>query len=701
MDSGQTASLPPLPAEPPGANPLLRDKPALGVPTAGVARIGTLAPLLAPASLQLGARACRHARLDAVLGWGNKPSARRAARLAARRGVPLWRCEDGFLRSLGLGSDGPPLSLVLDDLGIYYDAHGPSRLETLIAGPLEPGARARARALARLWCRERLSKYIGGRESPAPEQPFVLLVDQTAGDLSIAGGLADASSFQAMLQAALENHPHQRIVVKVHPEVARGRRRGHFDAAELNDTRLSICDDGGHPAALLERADAVYVVTSQLGFEAVLWGREVHCFGMPFYAGWGLTHDRLPAPQRRRGGSDRERLIHAALVAYPTYLDPNRGEPCSPERLMAVLGLQQRRRLELPERIEAFGFKPWKQPILRRFLAGSAVRFRRRRSRPHGWGHTCAIWGRDPGTGVARRLQQPEPPELLRIEDGFLRSVGLGANLIAPVSWVVDRRGLYYDAAGPSDLEALLANHAFSEAERARGAALRRRLLEAAITKYNLAAPPWRRPAHARRVVLVAGQVESDASIRYGAGGLRTNRALLEAVRAAEPEAWLVYKPHPDVVAGLRVEREGGFDPHGLCDEVLLEAALDPLYAAVDAVHVLTSLAGFEALLRGGEVHTWGLPFYAGWGLSKDQIASPRRGRPLQLDELVWGCLIAYPRYVSRRSGLFIEAEEAIEELESWRREPAGSLRLWQRLFRRWGQIRERFFTNRTSRTKV
>ena len=63
MNSGQPASLPPL------SNPLLRDEPALGVPTAGVARIRTLAPLLTPARLRLGARACRHAPLDAVLGW--------------------------------------------------------------------------------------------------------------------------------------------------------------------------------------------------------------------------------------------------------------------------------------------------------------------------------------------------------------------------------------------------------------------------------------------------------------------------------------------------------------------------------------------------------------------------------------------------------------------------------------------------------
>jgi capsular polysaccharide export protein len=195
-------------------------------------------------------------------------------------------------------------------------------------------------------------------------------------------------------------------------------------------------------------------------------------------------------------------------------------------------------------------------------------------------------------------------------------------------------------------------------------------------------------------VVLVPGQVESDASIRYGAGSVRTNRALLEAVRAAEPEAWIVYKPHPDVVAGLRPEQGNGFDPRALCDEVVADAAIDRLYDAVDAVHALTSLAGFEALLRGREVHTWGLPFYAGWGLSHDRLPCERRQRRLHLDELVWGALIAYPRYVSRRSGLFVEAEEAVEELARWRGEPSGSLRLWQRLFRRWGQLGERFRTN-------
>ena len=189
----------------------------------------------------------------------------------------------------------------------------------------------------------------------------------------------------------------------------------------------------------------------------------------------------------------------------------------------------------------------------------------------------------------------------------------------------------------------------------------------------------------------------SSDLIRYGAGPLRTNRALLEAVRAAEPQAWLLYKPHPDVVAGLRPERGEGFDPRALCDEVVADAAIEGLYGAVDAVHVLTSLAGFEALLRGREVHTWGMPFYAGWGLSHDRLRCERRGRQLSLDEVVWAALVAYPRYVSRSNGWFVEVEEAVAELALWRREPGGSLQLWQRLFRRWGQIGERFRANRIS----
>ena len=662
----------------------------LGVPSRALARIPTLGSLLAPANLVVGTAACRRAPLTALLAWGRKPSARRAEDISRERGLPVWRCEDGFLRSLGLGPDGPPWSLVIDDLGIYYDALAPSRLEALISRSLSATETDRAAALRALWRAERVSKYNGARETLPPSEPFVLVVDQTMGDLSIRHGMAEGASFQRMLQAALANHPDGLVLLKIHPDVAAGRKRGYLAEALLHHPRLQICADGGHPTALLERAEAVYVVCSQLGFEALLWGRPVHCFGMPFYAGWGLTHDALPPPSRRQPHRPSiDQLVHAALIAYPRYIDPHHGQLSGPETLIRAIGLQRRRQGELPAAVEAFGFKPWKQPILRRFLRGSQLRFRRRHAPSPPEASALAIWGRDPGRGVARRLLQPGA-KLLRIEDGFLRSVGLGANLIAPISWVVDRSGIYYDAGAPSDLESLLRTHRFDEAERGRAAALRQQLVAAALTKYNLQAPPWHRPPGPRRVVLVPGQVESDASILHGAPELQTNLELLQAVRAAEPEAWIVYKPHPDVVAGLRREGSPQVDLQLWCDALLIEGCMDQLLQEVDAVHVLTSLTGFEALLRGVEVHTWGLPFFAGWGLSHDRLTCQRRGRQLQLDELVYAALVAYPRYVSRRSGLFIEPEQAIEELLAWSKEPPQAPNWWRGIFRHWGRWRER-----------
>ena len=80
----------------------------------------------------------------------------------------------------------------------------------------------------------------------------------------------------------------------------------------------------------------------------------------------------------------------------------------------------------------------------------------------------------------------------------------------------------------------------------------------------------------------------------------------------------MIYKPHPDVLAGLRGSRAEAQRTQDACrahcDEIVTDVPMGRLLDAVDEVHTLTSLAGFEALLRGKAVVTWGLPFYAGWG---------------------------------------------------------------------------------------
>ena len=418
-----------------------------------------------------------------------------------------------------------------------------------------------------------------------------------------------------------------------------------------------------HPVRLLREAEAVYVVTSQLGFEALVWGKPVRCFGMPFYAGWGLTQDEIGAPARRSFIS-LEQLVHAALIAYPRYIDPYDGKRTEIETVIDYLGLQRRMRSRFPENIHALGFSRWKRPAIQDFFSGSKLRFHKTsRSIP---ADACvAIWGNVP------RERLPQGTKLIRVEDGFLRSVGLGAELRRPLSLAIDHRGIYYNSGRSSLLETILASTEFSEALVERAGKLRERLTAERLTKYNLNAATWNRPTATRRVILVPGQVESDASIRFGAPGTKTNIGLLRAVRDAAPDAHIVYKPHPDVVAGLRDKGSGEDDATRIADEIVTDVSIVDLIAQIDEVHTLTSLTGFEALIRGKSVTCYGQPFYSGWGLTTDILPVERRTRKLSVDELVTGSLILYPTYVSQTTGRFATPERIVDELIA-RREQGG-----------------------------
>ena len=253
---------------------------------------------------------------------------------------------------------------------------------------------------------------------------------------------------------------------------------------------------------------------------------------------------------------------------------------------------------------------------------------------------------------------------LVQVEDGFVRSAGLGVLLAPAGSFVLDRSGIHYDPSTPSDLESLLAGTEFTPALLARAARLREALIAGAVTKYNLpgALPALDLPPGGR-TILVPGQVEDDAAIRRGGARLRTNLDLLRAVRRENPEAILLYKPHPDVELGMRRGAVPPKEAARLADRVLSGVPIGPLYTLVDEVHCLSSLSGFEALLRGRRVVTHGRPFYAGWGLTEDRDPPPRRGRPLSLDALVAGALILYPRYRDPITGLPCPPEVLLERL--------------------------------------
>lgn len=600
-------------------------------------------------------------RGDAVVVWGNSPTAHRGEGIAARRRLPVVRVEDAFVRSIYPGRLGePPLGVMIDPIGVHYDGTRPSQLEQILArDPLDDSvllARAQA-GIARLRALD-ISKY-NHHDAPAPRAGYVLVVDQTRGDAALMG--AGLGIFRAMLSAAIDAYPTARILIKTHPETALGLRAGHFGPQDAGGN-VALLTDRVSPWAAVEGAIAVYTVSSQLGFEAILAGHRPHVFGHPFYAGWGLTDDATPHPRRNRRLT-RTQLFAAAMILAPRWYDPFRDRLCSFEEAIDLLEARL-----IPQRADrvghvAIGMRLWKRRHLQKVFG---------RTKPLIFINNptqAAIRARALGRGLitwAGKEPADLPPDIqcLRIEDGFIRSRGLGAKLVPPLSLVADDLGIYYDPTRPSRLEKLI-GAPLDTAARARAEVLLTAIQSAHLSKYNLSAANIPLPDHPNRI-LVPGQVEDDASVRLAAGAIDTNLELLRAARAAHPDGFIVYKPHPDVEAGLRIGAIATDDLKGLADSVATHADPINLIAQCDRIFTMTSTLGFEALLRGKPVTCTGVPFYAGWGLTQDLGAIPARRnihpRP-DLIQLCYATLIAYPRYVDPVTGAPCPPEVVLHRL--------------------------------------
>ncbi len=599
---------------------------------------------------------------DLVGVWGQSPTAWRGEAISERTQAPVLRVEDAFLRSVLPGRDGtPPLGLHLDGRGVHFDPSTPSDLEVLLAEhPLDDTHLLnRARAGIDALRHAHLSKYNAfDLDAPAPDPGYVLIVDQTAGDASVTASRADRNTFLEMLFVAREDHPTARILIKTHPETMGGHRDGHFRDADLGEG-VAFLSDPVSPHRLLEGAIAVYTVSSQLGFEAILAGHKPVVMGQPFYMGWGLSDDRMPLDRRQRRLT-RAQLFAAAMILYPTWYDPYRDRLCDLEDVIATLSAQARAWRDDHRGWVASGMRLWKRaPLQNVFGCPRKV-----------------VFEDDPDKAVAKAAQTGRGHMVwaskaaahdgaVRVEDGFLRSRGLGADLVPPLSLVLDDLGIYYDPTGPSRLEALLeAAPALPDCAIARAETLIARIVEAGLSKYNLAAAKLPATLPKGRRILVPGQVEDDASIRLGTSDVATNRALLAATRAANPSAVILYKPHPDVEAGLR---PGAVEtPLEFADAVLDRTSPIAALGVVDEVWTMTSTLGFEALLRGVAVTCLGTPFYAGWGLTDDRaLPCLRRSARPTLAQMVHAVLIDYPRYFDPVTGAPCPVEVVIERLQT------------------------------------
>ena len=607
-----------------------------------------------------------------IYGWGRKKTGNFALWLSKILNKPFLLLEDGFIRSIGLGVDGwDSFSVVKDDIGIYYDATKPSRLEEILnTHSFDDNTLTQANHAIELIKKYKISKYNNSTLSlPAYLQTStkkLLIIAQTKRDKSLEYGLVtDANE---MIKDALRMDGYE-VYLKIHPDVLSGKKDSSIDI-EYAKKYCKIIDDNINPIVLLEAFDVVYTQTSQMGFEALLLGKEIHTYGMPFYAGWGATHDKIECKRRTRQRSTPE-IFAAAYILYSHYYNPYSQKPSNIIDTIETIHRYRQIYKQNDGRLYMFGFTPWKRKNIKSFLKplnNNEIYFcsNLKYAKVKGLDSNSKIyiWGKKEFKDVEEYCVSNNI-KLHRVEDGFIRSVTLGSDLTKAYSLVIDSRGIYFDPSNKSDLEDILLTYEFDDKLIARAKAIKKYILKSKLSKYNIHADTTieldgKKPY--QKVILVPGQVEDDASIIYGANGM-SNLELLQQTRANKPDEFIIYKPHPDVLSGNRKGHIDTSEAMKFCDIIIYDASLHSILEICDEVHTMTSLVGFEGLLRDKIVYTYGKPFYAGWGLTHDKYDIPRRTRKLTLLELVAATYILYPRYINPSTNKLCDIEVVMDKV--------------------------------------
>ncbi|EAJ5677723.1 capsular polysaccharide biosynthesis protein [Campylobacter lari] len=604
---------------------------------------------------------------DVFIGWGRKKSGLKAVELAKKYNARFLLLEDGFLRSLNLGMENSPsFSNVKDDVGIYYDATTPSKLENILnTYEFDSKELEQAKKAIELIKKEKLSKY--NNNLCVPKELFnineerVLIITQVANDASLKFGLAENFLTHDIINEAIKENPNAKIYIKIHPDVLSGKKQSDFDVQDLS-SKCVVIKENYNPIELLSCFKKVYTKTSGMGFEALMLGCECVCYGVPFYAGWGLTQDKQVCKRRLKKRS-LEEVFYTAYILYSEYFNPYLNQKSDIFDTMYTLAKYKKIEQANSNTLYFLGFSKWKREYIKPFFKAknnkiiflnSLDELYKANLNPE---DKIFIWGKKyDKTLLAKDFNN----EIFLVEDGFLRSVFLGSDLTRPFSLIIDSKGLYVDPSKSSDLEDILQNHEFDESLKQRAKKLITTITQNKFSKYNGLKHEKLNFNTNKKIILIPAQVEDDASMILGGAGYDTLK-LLQSVRKANENAFIVFKPHPDVLSGNRNGLKDKSIILKYCDEIIENISIDSAINACDEVHTITSTSGFDALLRGKKVVVYGKPFYAGWGLTSDLHEIPRRTRMLSLEELVAGVLILYPRYIHPKNKNLCEVELALD----------------------------------------
>ena len=250
-------------------------------------------------------------------------------------------CEDGFMRSSGLGIKlFIPGSLSFSKNGIHFDSTKETELENLLNNvTLTSQEKDRAHTIIEFIKQRNISKYGNLGQEPFPKiennNKNILIIGQVENDASLEFGSPNIKRNKDFIENVINNTEKSNLFYKPHPDVVAKLRPGEVsksylqenNVVEIQNTPLSEC---------INSCDEVHVLSSQSGLDALILNKKVICYGVPFYSGWGLTTDKNTT-ERREKKLSLEELIYVSFVKYPTYVNPKTKKKCEIEEILELI----------------------------------------------------------------------------------------------------------------------------------------------------------------------------------------------------------------------------------------------------------------------------------------------------------------------------------------------------------------------------
>ena len=592
---------------------------------------------------------------------------------AKKHNIPLIQLEDGLIGYLE-NTKGKMVNIgfYIDTIGgIYYSTEENIITKIINDKHYSQNELEEAKKLIQRIVENKITKYnkiSQPKFQPTPNTAPILLIDQVFQDKSITTNGHGTQEFQKMYHSAIKRADGKKIYVKTH-----SYGKGYLEKICKNNNVIFLKEDY-NLYNILEYIEEVFTVSSQSGFEALIAGKKVHTFGTPFYAGYGLTIDDISL---KRPQVSLEKIFYASYLEACKYFIS--GVECNLNEIIDII-LEQRRLTEKDNKFQKFFLYQiplWKSSSIKDFIFQKNSNIIRVKNKKLLTKHkptskdAVIIWGFKNACENLLNYTENNNIPVITFEDGFIRSVGLGSDFTPAYSFVMDHYGIYYNPQQKSELEVILETFDINQHQTERLAKLQNTLVEMKISKYNVnqninkeKPALLKQQANNKKIILITGQVSDDMSIIKSGIMISDYRTLVEKVRNENPDAFIIYKHHPDVIVGNRSGYISSQILKQFVDVIIKNINIIDLIKISDEIHTITSLSGFEALLHGKTVVHYGLPFYGGYGFTVDKSFTNHKRKPVDFKTFCYSTFFLYPRYTTPNLHIALTPEVIVKVLQ-------------------------------------